>query len=279
MTDTMTVQPITPTFGAIAEGLLAGPLNDAQFDQLQRAVVEQGVVFLRNRSMDDAAQLELAGRFGTLTVYPVNRLAGDMRPLEFIEDTAADPPKATRWHSDISWLAAPPKFAFLNMQIAPASGGDTVWADTQAAYEALSPVMQSVLREVRVVHRVEPESFDRFAARFGEEVGDKFRAEFKDGVSHPLVRRNPDSGKLALYLSGYWMDAIEGMHRAESDALLGYLMAFATQHRFTIRWRWDVNDLAVWDERRTMHQALPDHYPQHRKVRRCTVDGEVPLPV
>jgi taurine dioxygenase len=91
------------------------------------------------------------------------------------------------------------------------------------------------------------------------------------------VRRNPESDRSALFLAGYWMDAIVGFARDESDLLLDYLMAQATSPAHTVRWQWQVDDLAVWDERRTMHIALGDHFPRHRKVRRCTVDGEVPM--
>jgi taurine dioxygenase len=109
-------------------------------------------------------------------------------------------------------------------------------------------------------------------------VGGKFRAEFAGGADHPLVRRNPDTGRDALFLAGYWMDQIVGMQRDESEALLSYLMQHATKPQFCLRWHWRVDDLAIWDERRTMHLAIDDHWPLHRKVRRCMVDGEVPMP-
>jgi taurine dioxygenase len=277
MTD-LQCRRVTPTFGAELSAPRLTELDDDGIAELQAAVVEHGVVFLRDQHLSDTEHLALAARFGQLSVYPVLRLAGEERPLEFIEDTADDPPKADRWHSDLTWLVAPPKFAFLSMLVAPATGGDTVWADTQGAFEALSPVLRDVLTPLRVRHRVEPASFDRFEARYGPEVGARFRTEYGDGALHPLVRRNPDSGRDALFLGGYWMDAIDGMHRWESDPLLEALMAHATQDDHTVRWHWTVGDLALWDERRTLHIATNDHYPQHRKVRRCTVDGEVPMP-
>jgi taurine dioxygenase len=273
----MDVIPMDAGFGAEISDLDVRKLDDAELAAFRRAVVDHGVVFVRGQLLADDEQLALARRFGSLSVYPVLRLAGELRPLEFIEDTADDPPKADRWHSDLTWLSAPPMFAFLHMQVAPDKGGDTMWADTQGTYESLSPAFRELLTDLRVSHRVEPDSFERFEERFGADVGARFRAEYADGVEHPLVRRNPESGRCGLFLGGYWMDAIVGFDRAESDLLIGYLTERATSSEHTVRWQWRVDDLAVWDERRTMHVALGDHYPRRRKVRRCTVDGEVPL--
>jgi alpha-ketoglutarate-dependent taurine dioxygenase len=275
----MDIKPLDAGLGAEVFGLDVRTLNDDELAGFRRAAVDHGVVFVRDQALTDDEQLDLARRFGSLSVYPVLRIAGEERPLEFIEDTADDPPKADRWHSDLTWLPAPPMFGFLHMEVAPDTGGDTMWADTQGVYESFSPAFQEMLAALRVLHRVEPLSFDRFEERFGSDVGGRFRAEYADGVDHPLVRRHPESGRVALFLAGYWMDAIVGFDRDESDLLLNYLMERATSPAHTVRWPWQVDDLAVWDERRTMHIALGDHYPRHRKVRRCTVDGEVPVAV
>ena len=273
----MDVKPLDAPLGAEVTGVDVRRLDDTDVVALRRAAVDHGVVFVRNQPITDDEQIRLAGAFGPLSVYPVLRIAGEHRPLEFIEDTASDPPKADRWHSDLTWLPAPPMFGFLHMEIAPDVGGDTMWADTQGVYEDLSPAFQQLLAPLRVRHQVEAPSFDRFEERFGTAVGERFRAEYAEGVEHPLVRRHPESDRSALFLGGYWMDGIVGFDRDESELLLGYLMDRATSTAHTTRWHWQVDDLAIWDERRTMHIALGDHYPRHRKVRRCTVDGEVPI--
>jgi alpha-ketoglutarate-dependent taurine dioxygenase len=273
----MDVKPLDASLGAEVTGVDVRKLDDADLALFRRAVVDHGVVFVRNQPLGDDEQLELAGRFGPLSVYPLLRIAGEQRPLEFLEDTPDDPPKADRWHTDLTWIPAPPMFAFLHMEIAPDAGGDTMWADTQGLYDSLSPAFQEMIGRLRVRHHVGPVWFDRFEERFGPDVGGRFRSEFAGGVEHPLVRHHPESGRDAVFLAGYWMDGIVGFEREESDLMLDYLMGRATTPDHTVRWQWQVDDLAVWDERRTMHVALGDHYPRHRKVRRCTVDGEVPM--
>lgn len=274
----LTATRVTASFGAVLDGIdLADGVDDATARALHDAVVHHGVVFLRGQRLSDEQQLDLARRWGPLAVYPVFRCAGQDVPLEWVEDTVDSPPKAFRWHTDISWEPTPPKFGLLWAKVAPSAGGDTIWADTAAAYDALSPTMKRCLEGLQVVHRVDPGAMERLAALVDAESGQRFRREFGGGVVHPLVRRNGDDGRLALFLAGYWMGSIVGMTDAESRALFDFLMEHATNPRFQCRWRWSNDDLAIWDERRTMHIAMPDHYPEHRLLRRCTVQGEIPV--
>ena len=268
---------ITAGFGAVLNGIdLSGGITQDAATAIHDAVVCHGVVVMRNQPIDDDQQLALARHWGEVQVYAPFRCAGMDVPLEWVEDNEASPPKAFRWHTDIPWEPLPPKFGMLSAKVVPDAGGDTMWVDTAAAYDALSPTMQQLLCGLRVHYKVEAGAMERLASLVDAEGADRFRAAYAHGVEHPLVRRNPDSDRLALFVAGYWMDHIVGMNRDESDALLRFLMDHTTQPRFQCRWRWAVDDLVVWDERRTMHLALPDHYPRHRKLRRCTVVGEVP---
>lgn len=277
---TLTVEPLTANFGAVITGYdIAGGLSDGEAAELHRAVVRHGVVVLPGQHLRDDQQLALARQWGELHVYPPFRIAGQTVPIEWVEDTPDSPPKAWRWHTDLPWEPQPPKFGMLSGIVAPDAGGDTVWADTLAAYEALSPVMRARLDGLSVHYKVEKDALLRIASLVDEASGQEFCRQYADGVDHPLVRVNPDDGRVALFLAGYWMDHIVGMHRAESDTLLRFLMEHATQPQFQCRWRWHVDDLAIWDERRTLHMAVPDHYPRHRKLRRCTVVGETPIGV
>lgn len=278
MTNSLDVERISGTLGAEVFGVdLSKPLSDAAFDDLHEVLLEHKVIFLRGQSgVKDDDQLELASRFGDVSVYPVLRLLDLDLKLEFIEDSEASPPGADDWHTDVTWIECPPKVAILTALEIPAYGGDTMWADMEAAYEALSPTLREMIDRLKVRHGLQDHFFDRVKAKAGAELAKRVREEFSDRVEHPLVRTHPETGRKSLFVAGSFMVDVVGLHENESRALLDLLKSHATQPRFQCRWRWKAGDIAIWDERCTLHHALPDHYPQHRRMRRCTVDGDRP---
>jgi len=276
--ETLTARRVAGSLGAEIEGVdLSRPLAEKQFAELNDVLLCQQVIFLRGqRAMDDAAHLAFAQRFGELSVYPIVKALGGDQALEVIEDSEESPPGADTWHTDVTWIERPPKVGILAALTIPEFGGDTLWASTPAAYEALSPTMQELLSGLTVRHGLKENFWRRVREKTGEELYERARAEIEPEVVHPLIRTHPETGRRSLFVAGHFMLGIQGMEPAESDLLLGFLMQHATQERFTMRWRWQEGDVAIWDERSTLHHALPDHYPQHRKMRRCTVDGDRP---
>ena len=117
---------------------------------------------------------------------------------------------------------------------------------------------------------------EQFAAAVGRMLGDELVARLRAGyppVEHPLVVVHPVTGRRALFLGGSFMSRVIGLHPKESDLLLGYLHRLLDDPNRQVRWHWQADDLAIWDERCTNHRALSDHYPMERTMRRCTVDG------
>jgi taurine dioxygenase len=233
------------------------------------------VLFFRDQDLDDEQQRAFASRFGTLSVFPVAKLMGSTNDMGYIEDTADSPPDADGWHTDITWIAEPPKIAVLNARVIPEYGGDTLWVSLFAAYDALSPPMQTICNGLTVRHTTGADFLEK-VSRGHEEIAEAIQREFPP-VEHPLVRTHPVSGRRALFVAGGFMDQIVGMHRDESDALLGYLQRHIENPNFQVRWHWRAYDVAMWDEASTNHRALSDHYPQRRVMRRCTVDGDRPF--
>ena len=265
---------ILEDFGAVIHGL---DLTDPTTTKIiQKAVDTHGVIFLRDQPLSDAEHIEAAGRFGELGVYPLQAAAGAHEPLEFIEDGPDDPPKADGWHTDVTWIEKPPVTAFLSMLEVPDRGGDTIWVDTAKAFETLSPAMQEFVLGLEVYHDISEANRQIFLKKWGQEIIDLTKERYGMGTTHPLVRTHPTTGRRSLFVAGYFMHRIIGMHEAESTALLSFLMSHSTAPERSIRWRWREHDFAIWDERRTMHRALGDHFPRRRKVRRCTVLGERP---
>jgi taurine dioxygenase len=274
----MSARRISGSLGAEVRGFdLSLPLSAKQFDVLNDLLLEHRVIFLRGQGeMKDDDQLSLAGRFGEISVYPLLKLLDMDLKLEVIEDSPESPPGADEWHTDVTWIECPPKVAILSALEIPEYGGDTLWADMHGAYEALSETMREMIDPLQVNHGLQENFFSRVEAKAGADLARRVREELSDRVQHPLVRTHPETGKKSLFISGSFMIDVVGMHPEESRALLDFLTAHALQPRFQCRWRWQEGDVAIWDERCTLHHALPDHFPQRRKMRRCTIDGQRP---
>jgi taurine dioxygenase len=276
MAPSVKVSPITGALGAVVDGVdLHRPLDESTAQRLRDALHDHSVLFFHDQDLSEAEQLAFAGHFGTVGQYPVQKLLGGTALTSTIEDNADSPPDADGWHTDITWVAEPPAYAFLNAKVIPAQGGDTLWASLFAAYDALSPVMQDLCCQLTVRHHSGADFHERLTRTVGQELADRIATEFPP-VEHPLVRTHPVTGRRALFVSGRFMEQIVGMHHDESDALLGFLMRHIENPNFQVRWHWTEGDVAVWDEASTNHRALSDHYPAHRVMRRCTVDGGRP---
>ena len=268
------------TLGAAVEGLdLGKPLSDDAFEALRRALAANEVLFFRGQDLGGDEQLALARRFGEPSLYPIEKLFGADEPgFQVIIDDEENPPEVDMWHTDVTWLERPPALAILTALEMPAWGGDTMWASTTAAYEALSPAMKRLLDGLECVHSCHGdyvEIAERKSRVSG--IGERIRAAYPP-IHQPLVRTHPETGKRSLFVTDRGvMHHIVGLPSEESDAILDFLGAHVAQPRFQIRWRWTPGDVAIWDERTTLHRAIADHYPQRRVVRRCTVDGEAPF--
>ncbi|NQZ98478.1 MAG: TauD/TfdA family dioxygenase [Myxococcales bacterium] len=278
--ETIAVERIGGALGAIVSGVdLAKPLSDGVFQEIHHALVANEVLFFHDQELSGDQQLELASRFGELSLYPLEKFFGADQPgHQVIVDSADNAPGTDLWHTDVSWLEKPPKVALITVLETPPYGGDTMWASTSAAYEALSPTIQRMLDGVEAVHSCHG-SFVEIAERKSgvEGLAERFRAAYPE-VVHPLVRTHPVSGRRSLYMTDRGvMHRIAEMSDAESSATLDFLEAHVDQPRFHCRWHWELGQLAIWDERTTLHRGVSDHYPQRRVIRRCTVDGEAPF--
>ena len=275
----MQVEPLTGVLGAEISGVDVRDPSDREVADIRAALLEHEVVFFRETGLDDAGHLGFAGRFGQPSVFPLSRVMGETEPtFQAIRDDDTSPPSTDYWHTDVTWTAEPPTAAFLRATVVSDRGGDTMWGSTTAAFDALSPRMQDFLSGLRVRH--DNTSFiagmeRKLGAEAARPIAEKLRAAYPP-VEHPLIRTHPETGRRSILFGGHFMREIVGLPRPESDAILAFLSRHIDQPRFHVRWRWDPGDLAVWDERSTVHRGLSDHYPREREVRRCVIDGERP---
>jgi taurine dioxygenase len=272
----MDVRKLNGALGAVVGGIDLESIDVAGFEALHAALLMHEVLFFRDQRLTEAGHLQLAARFGEPTVYPIAKHFGSTQALHVIEDSPESPPDADGWHTDISWLPEPPKVAILCALEIPDYGGDTMWADLYGAYDRMSPQMREVLGGLSIRHTQGDEFWESYTRIGGAEHLAELQTAFP-GAVHPLVRTHPETGRDALYVSGYFMHSVVGCHPDESEWMLGWLRARVDDPNVSVRWQWREGDVAIWDERCTNHRALSDHYPQRRRMRRCTIDGDAPF--
>jgi taurine dioxygenase len=272
---TIGVEPVSPVLGAVVDGVdLRAPLPADQGDELRDALARHLVLFFRDQDVTEEQQLTFASVFGP----PVSASIDPDHELLFVtlEDGPESPPQSDRWHTDVPFVPEPPDVAVLSMRSEAPAGGDTLWASLYAAYDALSPVMQDLVRELQLELDLGT-SAEAIRRLYGDErqreLLDRFRA-----VRQPLVRLHPVTRRPALFLCGSFMRGIVGMHPDESTMLLDFLLQRLDDPNLQCRWRWRRDDVAVWDERCTNHRGLSAHHPARRVVRRCLAGRGVPIP-
>lgn len=274
----MDVLPLTGALGAEIRGV---DLRDDDLDHeaIHRTLLEHEVIFFRGVDLTEDEHLRLGRRFGTPSIFPVARLMGMTEPtMTVIEDGPDSPNAADDWHTDVTWTAEPPAYALLHMDVVPERGGDTLWCSATKAYDLFSPAMQQFLAGLTVTH-----DNDGFITRLIEKVGDPehelvhgLRSDYPP-VIHPLVRTHPETGKRALVWSKNFIRRINELRPAENHAVLSMLAEHVNDPRLHCRWRWAEGDLAIWDERSTLHRAAGDHWPHRRVIRRLEIDGDRPF--
>jgi taurine dioxygenase len=291
MPQRLRIQPLSSVLGARVEGLsLAEPLSEETMAAVRAAALEHLVLVFPDQRLDADQQHRFASRLGRPEPHPVTRHLGGDATIVRIDNELIAPPDPTApphldhlaahgaWHTDYTFHREIPTFATLRAEIVPPVGGDTLWASTVAAWDALSPRMQAFLADLRAVHWHGP----HFARNFGiEKQGPdavrRFEAAFPP-VEHPVVIRHSETGRRALFVNPSYTVRLVGFEAAESEALLGFLFRHVTQPRFHLRHHWSPDDLVVWDERATIHLAPTDFHPHRRRLIRVAVGSEAPPP-
>jgi taurine dioxygenase len=271
-----TVRPLTGTFGVELSG---GQIRDAtDLAWFAPLLVERGVVVVRDQHLTHAEQARFARAFGEPTpAHPV--VPGHPDFPEILELDGAKGGRNARWHTDVTFVVAPPSASVLVADALPEVGGDTMWADLRAAHDRLAPPMQQMLAGLEAVHRISPLAYwgEPFDTALSRDDADELLAQSRTvpPVTHPVVRVHPVSGRRAVFVNPGFTSHIVGLSRIESDGLLALLFAHMTQPEVTVRHRWLPGDVVVWDNRSTMHYAIDDYGTAERRMRRITLRGDV----
>ena len=270
-------------FGAEIVGLdLSRPLPAQQLSVVKAAFAAHGVVWFPDQPLThdqlEAFTLQL-GEFGR-DPY-IAPLADRPQILEVRrEPDEKSSPFGSAWHSDWSFQETPPAATLLHAKVIPPVGGDTLYADAAAAYAALSPAMQGMLKGLRAIHSA-ARPYGPSGAYANEAPGRSMKiitsVEAEKTFAHPLVRTHPVTGLAAIFVNPVYTIGIEGMTEAESSTLLGFLFRHMTDEAFVYRHVWRPDMLTLWDNRCTLHNATGGYDGHLRVMHRTTVAGDRPV--
>ncbi|MBK5340957.1 TauD/TfdA family dioxygenase [Pseudomonas sp. TH49] len=274
------IHPVAGRIGAEIRGVhLSGELDAVTVEAIQQALIQYKVVFFREQTqLDDQRQEAFAHLLGEPVAHPTVPVREGTRYL--LELDGAEGQRANSWHTDVTFVDVYPKASILRSVVAPAFGGDTLWANTATAYNELPSELRELADKLVAVHSNE---YDYAGAKpdVSPEKLERYRKIFTSTVyetEHPVVRVHPISGEKSLLL-GHFVKRIKGYSQADSAHLFGLLQSHVIRQENTVRWRWKAGDVAIWDNRSTQHYAIDDYGTQDRIVRRVTLKGEVPVGV
>lgn len=273
------IHPLSPALGAQISGVdLSRDLTGEQRNVIEQALLDHQVLFFRDQPITPQQQARFAANFGDLHIHPIYPNVPEQPEVLILDTAVTDVRDNAIWHTDVTFLPTPALGAVLSAKQVPAYGGDTLWASGIAAFEALSRPMQALLDGLTATHDF-TRSFP--LERFGNTAEDLARWEEtrrkNPPLSHPVIRTHPVSGRKALFVNEGFTTRINELEAAESEAILKLLLAHGTRPEFTLRWRWQANDVAMWDNRVTQHYAVDDYRPQRRVMHRATILGDAPF--
>ncbi len=275
----LTITPISSALGAQIDGVdLTRPLSPQQRDAIEQALLEHQVIFFKDQSITPQQQARFAANFGDLHIHPIYPNVPEQPEVLVLDTSVTDVRDNAVWHTDVTFLPTPALGAVLSAKQLPAFGGDTLWASGIAAFEGLSKPLQVLLDGLTATHDF-TKSFP--LERFGSTPEDFLRwdqtRKNNPPLSHPVVRTHPVSGRKSLFVNEGFTTKINELSEAESEAILKLLFAHSTRPEYTIRWRWQENDVAFWDNRVTQHYAVDDYRPNRRVMHRATILGDAPF--
>jgi taurine dioxygenase len=268
------VRPLSPTIGAEIHGVdCAADLDDDVIATIRAVWLEHLVVFFPDQRLDDDGQIAFAGRFGELTEsHPVEPQVLERAEVHSIE---SGKDRTDFWHTDITFMNRPAMASFLRSVEVPVAGGDTMWADTRAAYEALAEPLQRLCDELSAFH-FEPFYAQAVADGHGN-VWEGKKLERLLPALHPVVRVHPETGRKNLFVNPKFTVRIKDLPESQSGGLLRLLYDHMARPEFVVRYHWKPGTLALWDNRATMHFGIFDYEGERRVMHRVTLRGDRPV--
>lgn len=275
--DAMRLQPLTPVIGLeVLDVDLRKPPTPQFIDRLSELLVAHKVLFFRDQDLTIEQHKAFAAGFGELEIHPFTPNNTEHPEVIHLNNDRDNPPNINVWHSDVTWRSVPSLGSILRAKVVPSVGGDTLFANMEAAYDQLDDATKERIDGLSAWH--DNEYFLRGMRERGAkpEAIEALRAKFPPS-KHPVVRTHPVSGRKSIYVNTAFTRSIEGLSDTESKELLTTLYRTAWSPDVQCRFRWQPNSIAFWDNRAAQHFAAADYWPEERSMERVTIVGQRPV--
>lgn len=284
MSNEFTIVPMTLHIGAEIRGLdLSKPITPEIAEAVNAALIKWKVIFFKGQNLSHAGQVSFARSMGEPTIghavfghdpdYPEIYSVAKFRTAQ-THRTAKMQRPWTGWHTDLTAAINPPKASILRGVTIPPYGGDTFWTNLAAAYEGLSETFRNFVDTLKGIHRFEPPAGAKINSNYDESIRRRVMES-----EHPIVRIHPESGERILFVSPSFLKSVSGLTPRESGQILELLWEHITRPEYTVRFKWEPGDIAMWDNRSTAHLAPTDIFESNydRQLYRVTLVGDVPV--
>ena len=267
---------LSPSIGTEVHGIdIGGHLTDETIEYLANLLVDRKVIFFRDQNITVEQHIEFGRRFGKVEVHPFTSNMDDHPEVVCLNNDRENPPFVNVWHSDVTWRKEPSLGSILRAREVPEVGGDTLFANMEAAYDGLDDETRQQIDGLFAVH--DNEIFlngMRMRGASKDEIQRK--SEEFPPATHPVVRTHPVSKKKSIYVNKIFTRRIEGMDEPSSRQLLDKLFLTAWVPDYQCRFKWRENSFTFWDNRAAQHYAAADYWPAVRRMERVTVIGDRP---
>lgn len=242
---------IKKNFGAIINSGLDNIQND-DIRLLKKMLLDYKVLFFKKQKISDDLHKTIASYIGEM--IPHNK---EKEEDPFIQSIKAKKNRFQEWHTDSSWRTSPPSASILQAINVPEFGGNTYWIDCNFAYKKIPRHLKKRILNKKIIH-----------------VNEKYNSF---NVSHPIIRTHPENKLKSIYINFSLDSKVEGVTRKESDKIINDLYEFIIDDEFKISHMWEIGDIAIWDNRSTLHFAENNYGDFNRLMKRIIVtDYDIP---
>jgi len=265
------VEAITPVIGASISGIsLNQDLKSDTVEKIYNALIKYQVIFFREQDLTPESHLKLAKRFGDIDPgHPVYPHVEGFQSIVLLKNDESSRPDTNDWHKDLTFKSNPPFASILHGVSVPKIGGDTLWASMSAVYDSLTDGWKEDLEGLEAIH-----DMGTFRNDFYKEGGiNSVNSALKKVGSavHKVIETHPISGKKYLNVNQSFTRNILNVSQGASDHILQFLFQLLARPEFQVRFHWQNNSVAIWDNRITQHYAVNDYLPNSRHMQRVTI--------